>query len=55
MKWTIIKAILMPALSAAAEILAAKDENTTGVDDLIANQIRALIASLNQYDGKPAT
>lgn len=47
MKWIIYS--IMPALGLLERKMRAKDPDFVGIDDIVADQIKALIESLNKY------
>ena len=48
-KLKVIILLLLPLLRTAAELLAMKDENTTGVDDEAADAIKYALNKLEKY------
>ncbi len=49
MKLKLILSMLLPLMNMAVTALRDKDENSTGVDDIAANQIEAAVKSLQEY------
>jgi hypothetical protein len=49
MKLKILLSIFMPFGWSVVSILRNKDANSTGLDDIVANQIEAALKSLQQY------
>ena len=49
MKLKLILSMLLPLMNMAVTTLRDKDDNSTGVDDIAANQIEAAIKSLEEY------
>lgn len=49
MKLKMVLAMLIPTMRLAVELLRSKDENSTGLDDIAADQIDAAITSLDNY------
>lgn len=49
MKLRFILALVLPLMTTAAELLASKDENSTGADDEAAEAIRFAIERLQKY------
>lgn len=41
--------MLIPTMRLAVEMLRTKDENSTGLDDILADQLSAAIESANEY------
>ena len=53
MKLKLILAMLMPLMRMAVQILRDKDENSTGFDDVAADQLDTAINSLEKYTASP--
>ncbi len=53
MKLKLILAMLLPVARMAVQLLRDKDENSTGVDDVAADQLDAAINSLEKYTTSP--
>jgi hypothetical protein len=49
MKLKLILFMLTPVMQSAIQLLRNKDANTTGWDDIAANQLEAALVSLQQY------
>jgi hypothetical protein len=49
MKLKLILSMLLPLMNLAVTSLREKDENSTGADDVAANQIEAAVKSLQDY------
>lgn len=49
MKLKLILAMIMPMMELAVRQLRDKDENSTGLDDVVANQLDSAIRSLEEY------
>ncbi len=49
MKLKLILSMLLPIADVAVQLLRDKDENSTGIDDIAANQLDAAIKSLREY------
>lgn len=49
MKLKLILSMLLPLASVAVQLLRDKDENSTGIDDIAADQLDAAINSLRKY------
>jgi hypothetical protein len=49
MKLKLILSLLLPLARTAVQLLRDKDENSTGLDDLAADQLDAAITSLEHY------
>lgn len=49
MKLKFILTMLIPTMRLAVELLRTKDENSTGLDDIAAEQLDAALTSLEQY------
>lgn len=49
MRLKIILSILLPAMEYAVTDLRNKDDNSTGKDDIVANQLEAVLKSLKEY------
>jgi len=49
MKLKIILSLLLPLANTAVALLRDKDDNSTGVDDIAADQLEAAVSSLQKY------
>jgi hypothetical protein len=49
MKLKLILSMLLPIASIAVQLLRDKDENSTGIDDIAADQLDTAIESLRKY------
>lgn len=53
MKLKFILAMLIPVMRAAVSLLRDKDDNSTGFDDIAADQLDAAITSVEKYTTSP--
>lgn len=53
MKLKLVLAMLIPTMRLAVSFLREKDENSTGLDDIAADQLDAAITSLEKYTASP--
>lgn len=53
MKLRLILAMLIPTMRLAVQFLREKDYNSTGIDDIAADQLDAAITTLEKYTNSP--